>query len=172
MKVLLLELGDIPSPLSATVLAGLPPPYQGSKVEQLELDMESYRDHQRGQVDAACLLQQIPLPPSGWTTLALTGADLFLPALTYVFGVSQLSGFRGVLSLSRLRPENKWPTTWPTFVRRVTVEAVHELGHTLGLVHCPLAECPMHRTLWPEAIDLKRPEYCPVCLKLISGSAP
>ena len=172
MKVLLLELGDIPPRLSATVLENLPSPYRGGKVKQLALDMESCRDRQRGQVDAACLLQRIPLPPPGWTTLALTGVDLFLPALTYVFGVSQLSGFRGVLSLARLQPEKKWPATWPTFVRRTTVEAVHELGHTLGLVHCPLAECPMHRTLWPEAIDLKHPEYCPVCLKAVSGSEP
>lgn len=52
--------------------------------------------------------------------------------------------------------------------RRVLVEAVHELGHALGLPHCAVPTCAMHRSLWPESIDLKDAAYCPTCLAVVA----
>jgi archaemetzincin len=163
VKVRLLALGDVPPGLSATVLAALPSPYSPGEHSSCPVDLAACYDRQRAQVDAACVLQGLPAPEDGWLTMGLTGVDLFMPALSYVFGLSHLGGRRGLVSWFRLRPDPGERDPAAVLVRRLTVEVVHELGHALGLVHCPVGECPMHRSLWPEGVDLKRPEYCPSC---------
>ena len=172
-RVELVEVGDVPPGLAAALLAGLPPPLTAGGAARLALELEPCRDRTRAQTDGACLLRRLPAPPADGLLLAITGEDLFLPALTYVFGVSELGAGRGLLSWVRLRPdrpiEEPADEAWGVLVRRVTTEAVHELGHALGLVHCPVAACAMHRTLWPEAVDLKEPKYCPACLAAIEG---
>ncbi len=171
MRVRLLALGDVPPRLSEAVLAGLPRPFDGGHVGTLAASLERCYDRQRAQVDAACLIEQVPDPEPDWQVMALTGVDLFMPALTYVFGISHLGGRRGIVSWYRLRLEQDRADAVAPFVRRVTTEVVHELGHGAGLVHCVVPDCAMHRSLWPEAVDLKRPEYCPACLaSLTSGS--
>ena len=166
----MLALGEAPPRLAETVLARLPRPYAGGEIELLAVSLEKCYDRTRAQVDAACLIEQIPQPAPGWSLLGLTGVDLFMPALTYVFGISHLGGRRGIVSWFRLHPEEKGPDAASVLVRRITVEAVHELGHGLGLVHCVVPDCAMHRSLWPESVDLKRPEYCPACLSTLTAS--
>jgi len=151
----MLQLAPAPELLEA-VRAHLPRPYRG-ELDDLELDLAACRDIHRGEVDATCLLELLPPPPAGSTTLALTGVDLFLPALTHVFGASRLGERRGVLSWHRLQDPPR------LLQQRLLVEAVHELGHSVGLIHCPVSDCAMHRTLWVESIELKRPDYCPGC---------
>jgi archaemetzincin len=146
--------------LVGAVLRRLPAPLTvDPPVTDLPLDLcDPCRDRLRGQVDAGCLVDRLPVPPPGCTVLGLTGVDLYLPALTHVFGASRLGERRGVVSSFRLAdPPERGPA-------RLVVEATHEIGHALGLVHCPVAGCAMHRALWPEGVDLKRPEYCPACL--------
>jgi archaemetzincin len=170
----ILELDDVPPGIGAKLLARLGRPFAGGSVARSRVDLEPLRDRARGQVDAARLVERLPRPTSARSLLALTSSDLFLPVLTYVFGLSELGGRRGVLSLARLRPEaaprEPPERTEERLLRRVTVEAMHELGHTLGLVHCPVQECPMRRILWPEALDIKGTELCPSCL-LAAGAA-
>ena len=62
MKVRILALGDVPPRLSEAVLAGLPRPFAGGEVAKLSLVMDSCYDRQRAQVDAACLINQVPDP--------------------------------------------------------------------------------------------------------------
>jgi archaemetzincin len=167
--VRLLELGEVPPRLADAVLASLPHPYPGGEVVPLAVSLDGCYDQQRDQVDAACLIEQIPDPGPGWLAMGLTGVDLFMPALTYVFGISHLGGRRGLVSWFRLRLERWGRRAQQQFVHRVTTEVVHELGHAAGLVHCVVPDCAMHRSLWPEAVDLKRPEYCPACLAALSA---
>ncbi len=164
MNVRLLGLGEVPPKLAEAVLAGLPKPFAGGEIGRLSVSIERCYERTRAQVDAACLIEQIPQPEPGWSVVGLTGIDLFMPALTYVFGISHLGGRRGIVSWLRLHPEEDTADTQARLTRRITVEVVHELGHGLGLVHCVVPDCAMHRSLWPEGVDLKRPEYCPACL--------
>ena len=170
VKVRVLALGDVPPRLAEAVLAGLPRPYGGGETGRLVASLERCYDRTRAQVDAACLIGQIPEPEPGWALVGLTGVDLFMPALTYVFGISHLGGRRGIVSWFRLHPEETGPDAAGVLLRRITTEAVHELGHSLGLVHCVVPDCAMHRSLWPEGVDLKRPEYCPACLSTLGVS--
>jgi archaemetzincin len=170
VRIRLLALGDVPPRLAEAVLASLPRPYSGGELARLDASFDRCYDRQRAQVDAACLIEQVPDPEPGWLALGLTGVDLFMPALTYVFGISHLGGRRGIVSWFRLRPEEEGPGAPALFARRITTEVVHELGHSLGLVHCVVQECAMHRSLWAETVDLKRPEYCPACLATLTSS--
>jgi predicted Zn-dependent protease len=169
VNVRLLALGEVPPRLTEAVLTALPRPYVGGEIGRLAASLERCYDRQRAQVDAACLIEQVSEPEPGWLAMGLTGADLFMPALTYVFGISHLGGRRGLVSWFRLRPEEEGPDSPAHFVRRITTEVVHELGHAMGLVHCVVPDCAMHRSLWPEGVDLKHPAYCPACLATLTS---
>jgi len=166
------ELGSFPPKLAATLLERLPPPFAGGEVAGERLPTGFAYDRTRAQFDAVRLLAEIPPAEPGWLHLAVTGADLFLPALTYVFGVSALGLGRSVVSVFRLQPEFDGPDAERLLHRRLLVEAVHELGHSMGLVHCPVSDCAMRRSAWVEAVDLKQPAYCAACLELCRGGVP
>jgi archaemetzincin len=46
---------------------------------------------------------------------------------------------------------------------RIRKEALHELGHTFGLVHCQAQECVMRSSSSVEDIDLKGADFCAEC---------
>ncbi len=165
-RVKLLTHGPRSAALSVELAGALPPPFRVEEREPLELALDALLDRQRGQLDASRLLELLPRAP-GAHLLALVDVDLFLPVLTYVFGASELGGGRSVLSLARLAPADAGAEL---LLRRTVVEAVHELGHGLGLVHCAVPACPMHRTLWPEAIDLKGSAPCPACRRALEDA--
>jgi archaemetzincin len=48
-------------------------------------------------------------------------------------------------------------------VERLAKEAVHEVGHAFGLVHCGTIECVMSRSPAVREVDEKRPELCGEC---------
>ena len=170
MKVRLLVLGESPPGLAESVARGLPWPFTEGRVEPGGALAERCYDRHRAQVDASRLVAALAPPPPGWTALGVTGFDLFMPPLAYVFGVSELAGRRGVVSWARLRPEVEESLPSPHLLQRLTVEAVHELGHSVGLLHCVVPECAMHRSLFAEAVDLKLPEYCPACVDTLRAS--
>ena len=98
------------------------------------------------------------------TVLGVTAVDLFIPILTYVFGEAQLGGKAAVVSSFRLRNElYGLEADTQLTMDRLVKEAIHELGHTLGLVHCTHPECVMQQSTYAEMIDLKGAEYCEQC---------
>lgn len=129
-------------------------------------DPESAFDASRGQYRSTLLLRHLLADPSGATprVLGVTGVDLFTPVLTYVFGEAQLDGRAAVVSSHRLRTEMYGlPADEALLGHRLDKEAVHELGHTYGLLHCTDADCVMHASTWVEEIDLKGVAFCASC---------
>lgn len=49
------------------------------------------------------------------------------------------------------------------FKLRALKEALHELGHTFGLMHCPNSYCVMHFSNSIVDTDMKKAEYCFNC---------
>lgn len=163
MRVRLVVVGSAPSRLAGAVLAALPPPLE--RVDEVERRAagSACLDRRRGQLDALCVLESLPAPAAGEVLAAITGADLYAAPLAYVFGLSALGSRKSVVSWARLA-EGRTPESDLT-VRRLVTEVVHEVGHGLGLVHCPVPDCAMHRSFWAEAVDLKRAAYCRLCLE-------
>ena len=76
--------------------------------------------------------------------LAVTDRDLFIPVLTFVYGHAQLGGRVAVVSLARLRQEfYGMAPNHELLLERAAKEALHESGHTFGLVHCADRSCAM-----------------------------
>ena len=169
MKVRLLHTADVPPGLVRSAFRGLAPPLVPGETVAFRESLARAYDRGRAQHDAATVLEAVPEPEAGWMNLLLVGVDLFVPALTYVFGLSHVDGRRGVLSLSRLKPPEESAVSEELLLRRLAIEVAHELGHAAGLVHCVVNDCAMHRSLWPESVDLKNPAFCASCLARLPG---
>jgi archaemetzincin len=157
---------------------------QRIRVRRPWFEPELSYDPSRGQYSSTLLLSQLlsepepvaepdranPLPglPGGDRVLGVASVDLFIPVLTYVFGEAQLGGRAAVVSLHRLRSEAYGLPPDPALLRtRLVKEAVHELGHTFGLVHCRQSDCVMHSSTYVEEIDLKGADFCDQCASAV-----
>lgn len=138
-------------------------------------DPERCFDPARGQYNSTLLLAQLQGIPGGSArrVLGVTGVDLFIPVLSYVFGEAQLPGRAAVISLHRLSPElYGLPPDERLLADRTEKEAVHELGHTFGLVHCRQPGCVMGSSTYVEEIDLKPARFCDGCLGEVRRGVP
>jgi len=126
-------------------------------------------DKHRGQYDSNVILNQIQLYAEHQDTfqriLAVVDVDLFVSDLNYVFGEAYMPGRAALISLFRLRPEfyGEEPNE-AVLVEMALKEAVHELGHTLGLRHCPTLTCVMHFSNSIADTDKKQSLFCNQCI--------
>ena len=120
---------------------------------------------ERGQYHSSEILAWLDKNPRGaGRVLALIEADLYIPILTFVFGEARLGPGPAVVSSYRLRQEfYGLPADNDLLSQRLLREAVHELGHTMGLRHCDDYECAMAGSPGVEWIDLKAPHLCDRC---------
>lgn len=104
-------------------------------------------------------------------TLGVVNEDLFIPMLTFVFGQAQLKGSVALMSLARLRQEYYGlPANGTLYLKRTEKEAMHELGHTFGLIHCMSRECVMALSNSIQQVDVKTADYCRSCSILLQDS--
>jgi archaemetzincin len=109
-------------------------------------------------------LMQTLVHPGCWRVLGITAVDLYIPILTFVFGEAQMGGPCAIVSSHRLRQEPYGlPPDGKLLRERLLKEAVHELGHTLELVHCEDYQCVMAASHAVEGIDLKTDRLCRAC---------
>lgn len=100
--------------------------------------------------------------------LGVTEADLYLPSLTFVFGEADPVGKAALISVARLRQGySRLPVDKETLKERVFREAVHELGHTYGILHCHSGGCVMQFSSTLRAADRKGTSFCSNCQKLL-----
>ena len=137
-----------------------------------EIDLASAFDSTRQQYySSMLLLQLITRPPvDAVKILGIANVDLFIPILTFVFGEAQLGGVGSVIGLQRLNnifyglPEDR-----ALFRSRIVKEAIHELGHTFGLIHCQNQRCVMKSSTYVEDVDQKSTEMCDNCRSQLRG---
>jgi archaemetzincin len=107
-------------------------------------------------------------PEDAERVLGITEEDLSIPMLTFVFGQAQLRGRVALMSLARLRQEfYGLPANKELMMTRAVKEALHELGHTFGLVHCPAPSCVMTLANDIQHVDAKEMDFCGGCAVLL-----
>ena len=144
--------------------------HQPCTILPLRLDPGFAFDAERLQYHSTQILERLPSLASEktWRVLGITPVDLYIPILTFVFGEAQLEGRCAIVSTHRLRQEfYGLPPIEELVQDRLRKEAVHELGHTLGLHHCQDYRCGMSPSHSVEWIDLKEPAFCPACGTLV-----
>jgi len=110
------------------------------------------------------------VPQDALKLLGVTDKDLCIPILTYVFGEAQVGGTAAVVSLARLRQEHYGLTPdRPLLLERLRKESLHELGHTFGLVHCPLRECVMYLSNTVVDVDTRGRDFCTGCQTVVAS---
>lgn len=102
--------------------------------------------------------------PAPERVLGLTDVDCYVPGLNFIFGQADPGGRVAFIALPRLRQSfyglSEDP---PRFRQRALTEAVHELGHTWGLAHCPDPRCVMHFSNTLHDTDIKGSAFCQRC---------
>ena len=94
----------------------------------------------------------------GSAVLVVTAEDLDAEGFDFVFGYANLGSSGAVVSVARLEDEDP-----DRLLDRVVKEAVHELGHNWGLVHCDSVGCVMHHSESVEDADAKEEGFCEDC---------
>jgi archaemetzincin len=165
-------MGDIHTDVLNEVERALEDRFEAT-VRRLALDEPDFaRDERRGQYGSVPVLRMLSeaRPPDAWRLLGITSKDLFIPALTFVYGQAQMEGSTAVISLARLGQEfYGMPQDRPLAALRARKEALHEVGHTLGLIHCAERECVMALATNIRQLDAKSAEFCPACAAEVRG---
>ncbi|MGA2147608.1 MAG: archaemetzincin family Zn-dependent metalloprotease [Bryobacteraceae bacterium] len=139
------------------------------RIAQAGTDVRFARDQHRGQFYSTAILDQLERTiDNGARVLGVGACDLYVPVLTFVFGEARLDGNCAVVSTARLAEEFYGLPARPALLRqRLLKEAVHELGHTFGLRHCPDWRCVMTSSHAVERLDVKTAEFCAKCQKVV-----
>ena len=132
---------------------------------------ETAYDESRGQYRAEDLIEVVGRVGSGEKNSGITPQDLYYRRRNYVFGLAYLNGKGSVISTYRLQTSfDGGISTKPAadvFADRVRKEAVHEVGHTLGLEHCDNSKCVMSFSPTVREVDVKEENLCGSCSRLI-----
>ena len=133
-------------------------------LEEINLNIEDFYDHTRGQCDASKILNSVQSSKEREKIFLFTSVDLFIPIFTFVFGLAKLMGDSAIISTHRLKNEfYGLPTNSQLLKQRLLKEIMHELGHLGGLRHCNNFDCNMASSTNTDELDIKKVEYCSAC---------
>jgi len=176
MKLTVLRIGNVDTEAVQHVLHGLSQAFP--KVEctlsedVMPIPKETYNQARRQYHSTRILAKMIEyVEKLGFSNvLGVTAIDLYVPSLNFVFGEAQCPGKVAIISLFRLNPEfygqsaNK-----QLFYERAVKEAVHEVGHMLGLGHCENSSCVMFFSNSILDTDRKNSTFCEKCSTFVAG---
>jgi archaemetzincin len=135
------------------------------EIKPLLADVDFALDSIRRQYHSTSILEKLAamVPDGALKVIAITQVDLFIPILTHVYGEAQLGGKAAIISTFRLQERLSGTPHNLTVKCRLGKEAVHELGHTFTLRHCPERTCIMHYCRSIRDVDRKSNHLCRHC---------
>jgi len=163
----LLALGNVEGSLLSSLRQGLESELDVScAILPERFDPEFAFHAERAQYHATEILHRLQarFHAGGQQVLGVTGVDLYIPILTFVFGEALVHNSCAVVSFHRLRQQfYGLPADSALLDQRLLKETMHELGHGLGLMHCEDYRCAMAPSHAVEWIDLKGSALCDGC---------
>jgi len=140
-----------------------------TEIRPLLENVEFALDTNRKQYESTKILDKLArrVPAYALRVLAITAVDLFIPILTHVYGQAQLGGRACIISTYRLKEGLFALPHSEAYLVRIVKEALHELGHTFQLRHCPDPACLMHYCRSIADVDRKSDRMCRYCSVLI-----
>jgi archaemetzincin len=173
MSILIAPVGDFDPRLLAMLGREIERVFRmPARLDPLLADLSFALDASREQYHSTSILRRLAdaSPPGVLKVLALADVDLFIPILTHVYGEAQLGGTACIVSTYRLNAGSGIHRFTEKAVGRVAKEAIHELGHTFNLRHCPDAACVMHYCRNEADVDRKSSELCRYCRVLLDDA--
>ena len=174
MRIAILRIGSVDMDVIESIQRELCDKFAGTTCEILEHTMPVPQDaynasrNQHHSTSILARIQDYVEKSQADRVLGVTEVDLYVPRLNFVFGEAQCPGRNAVISLFRLKPEfYGQPPNRNLFVERSVKEAVHEVGHTLGLVHCSNSACIMFFSNSILDTDRKKLAFCERCYPLV-----
>ena len=136
-----------------------------TRIAPLFTELDFAYDTERRQYHSTRILEKLAdaAPPDTLKIIGITTADLFIPILTHVYGEAQLGGTACIISTYRLRENPNPGAKRVPLKERAVKEAIHELGHTFKLKHCPEHTCIMHYCRSIADVDRKTSGFCRHC---------
>ncbi|NIP67258.1 archaemetzincin family Zn-dependent metalloprotease [Candidatus Bathyarchaeota archaeon] len=173
-RIAILPIGQVDTKvmqnLQAELCKAFPNTHRIRREEAMPLPQDAYNP-ERDQYNSSHILAEIPnfVEDLGAEhLLGVTEVDLYTSELNFVFGQAECPGKFAVISLCRLNPEFlDQPPNKPLLFERSVKEAVHEIGHTLGLNHCNDLECVMFFSNSLLDTDRKNSTFCEDCFSLV-----
>lgn len=139
-------------------------------VRHIDFDFSGFFNEKRKQYDAEAILKKIKrqAPLEADKTIFVVRKDLYADGLSFIFGISEKK--ECIVSIARLDPRFYGDTENPSeanelFKERIRKEILHELGHTMGLKHCPDRKCVMVLSNSIKDVDFKSDEFCKKCIE-------
>ncbi len=144
--------------------------------DQITLTDSEYNNSKK-KFNASKILKKIKrkyLKKDFFRILGTLDEDIYTKNYHFVFGSANMNPGIGLISLTRLREDYYKKTsviyrkneTKKDIEDRIFKEAIHELGHTFGLIHCNNL-CVMRSSNSLKETDEKPSKFCNSCLKLI-----
>lgn len=155
-------LGSVNSEILYFLKNGLSQVFGAAKIlSEIKLPKDCYNSL-RDQYNSTCILRRLePI----WITLGVTDVDMYANGLNFVFGEAEVGGTRAVVSTYRLRLN----ADMELLKIRLLKEAIHEIGHVLGLRHCKDRSCVMCFSNSVFEVDIKSANYCVRCRSKLRG---
>ncbi len=171
MRIGLAKVGHIDSSVVDRILENLRTVFEETEFtvlsEEISIPKNAYDEESkqyRSDLILRTLRERVEAEKTFDRLLGIVDVDIFVPGMNFVFGQGDHPGSAGLISLARLRPEffGQKPNA-ELFLERVSKEAVHELGHTLGLGHCSNPFCVMYFSNSVFETDRKQGLFCSKC---------
>jgi archaemetzincin len=170
IKIGILHVGNVETQNLVPIREGLPKVFPKTTTlivdERLPLSEKAF-DKNRRQYRSNQILASVQAYASNKSLNRILGVldvDIFVPDLNFVFGEAAFPGKAAMISLWRLKPEfHGEPANSKLLTERSLKEAIHEVGHTLGLKHCTRSSCVMYFSNSIFDTDRKQRLFCDEC---------
>jgi archaemetzincin len=141
--------------------------------QNIEIPLASFNPN-RDQYNSTMIMDELKKIPGDYQKLlGIIDVDLYVEGYNFIFGESTISGKTAIISLFRMRQEfydlkkNK-----KKFYERTLKEAIHELGHAYGVLHCKNPTCIMTFSNSIKDTDRKGKSFCNHCKHQIKEINP